>query len=157
MDYPWCLWFWKNQGIWINLILQKQCQYAQAQWPILELQWGSVGMTPDIHYIPWMSHHGLRVWSDTLVSFMIGTLVQICTFEILRNFWKGKIYVFRPTHGSELSRYRVMVNSQGVMLRRTRSLVSYTRQLKVPLCSFIGAPIFCPLLFVCCIRILRLL
>ena len=46
--------------------------------------------------------------------------------------WKGKIHVFRPTHGSGLSRYRVMISSKGVLLRQTRSLVSHTRQLKVP-------------------------
>ena len=57
-----------------------------------------------------------------------------CTFETLRNFRKGKIHVFRPTRSSVFSRYWAMVNSQGVILRRNRSLVSHVRQMEVPLC-----------------------
>ena len=103
------------------------------------------------------SQHGLRVRSDTLVSFMIGPLVRTCTFESMRKFRKGKIHLFRPTRSSRFLRYRVMVNSQGVMLIRTRSLVSHARRLKVPFCSFIGAPFVCPLLVFCCMFIISLL
>ena len=102
-------------------------------------------------------HHGLRVRSDTLVPFMISSLVQKFTFESLRKFRKGKIHVFRPTCGSGFSCYRVMVNSKYFLLRRTRSLVSHARQLKVLFCQFNGAPLLCPFLVVCCIHIIYIL
>ena len=35
------------------------------------------------------SQNGLRVRSDTLVSFVVGSSVQTCTFKSLRNFWRG--------------------------------------------------------------------
>ena len=57
---------------------------------------------------------------------MIRPLVQTYTFEILRNFHKGKKYLFRPMRGSGFSRYWVMVNSQGVLLIRTSYLVSHS-------------------------------
>ena len=102
-------------------------------------------------------HHGLRVRSDTLVPFMISSLVQKFTFESLRKFRKGKIHVFRPTCGSGFSCYRVMVNSKYFLLRRTRSLVSHARQLKVLFCQFNGAPLLCHFLVVCCIHIIYIL
>ena len=79
------------------------------------------------------SQHGIRVRLYTSVSFMIGPSIRTHTFKRLRNFWRGKIHVLSPTHGRRLSHYWIMVSSQGVPLRRTRSLVSHTRQL-VPFC-----------------------
>ena len=104
-----------------------------------------------------VSQNGLIFRSDTSVYFLIGSSVQTCTFKIPRNFWKDKIHVFRPTRSSGFSCYRVMVISQGDLLRITRSLVSHSSQLKVPFCSFIGVPLVFPLIIVCCIRIIRLL
>ena len=42
-------------------------------------------------------------------------------------------------------------------LRRSRSLLSQERQLKVPLVDWIGSPCFCPSLIFCCICNIRLL
>ena len=55
-------------------------------------------------------------------------------FRNAENFWKGKIYVFRPTRSSGFSSYRVTVKSPGVLLIRTRSLVPHLRQLRFLFC-----------------------
>ena len=65
-------------------------------------------------------------------------------FLKLEKFRKGEIYMFSPTRGSGLLHYRVMINSQRVMLRIIRYLVSHVRQLKAPFYSFIGDPLVYP-------------
>ena len=55
-------------------------------------------------------------------------------FQKLENFRKRNIYMFSPTCGSGFSRCQLMVESPGVLLRRTRSLVPHVRQLRVPFC-----------------------
>ena len=104
-----------------------------------------------------LSQHGIRIWSDTLVSFMIRSSVRTCTLGILRNFWKAEIQVFRSTRGSGFSCYPVMVKSQVVLLWRTGSLVSHVRQLKFPFYWLFGTLCVCPSLVVCCIHTIRLL
>ena len=69
---------------------------------------------------------------------------------------KGKINMFRPMRSSGLSRYQVMINYRGVVLRRTSSLVSQVRQMHVPFCSFSGSLLVCHLLVVCCICIIHI-
>ena len=58
------------------------------------------------------------------------------------NSRKGKIYVFSPTRVSGFSRYRVMVKSPGVLLRRTSCLVPHARQLRFPFCYLSGDPVY---------------
>ena len=70
-------------------------------------------------------------------------------FRKLKKFRKGKIYVFRPTRGSGLSRYQVMVKSPGVLLRRTRYLVPHARQLRIPILLINWSPLC--LSFACCL------
>ena len=107
-------------------------------------------------------------YSILFVAWAKGLIRYLCIFHyrvISLNlyFWnpeinrKGKIHVFRPMRGICFSCYHVMVNSRVVMLRRTRSLFSHLRQLKVPFCSFVGAPLVFPFLIVCFIPSIRLL
>ena len=42
------------------------------------------------------TQHGIKVWSDILISFIIRILVQTCTFESLGKLWKGYIYMLLP-------------------------------------------------------------
>ena len=77
-------------------------------------------------------------------------------FQNPENFQKGGIHACRLTRGSGFSCYRVIVKSPSVLLRRTRSLVSPVRQLRVSFCSLIGVPRVCPLLVFCCICIICL-
>ena len=74
-------------------------------------------------------------------------------------FWKpeklleGEDIRVQPTLVSALSRYQAMVNYQGVMSRKNyvpRVTIGVT---KTPIVWWIGAPIICPFLVVCCIHI----
>ena len=70
---------------------------------------------------------------------------------------RGRYPCSGPTRGSRFSRYRVIVKSPVVLLRRTRSLVPHARQLIVPILFINWCPRVCTLLVVCCIHIIRLL
>ena len=55
-------------------------------------------------------------------QYMFGSSIQTCAFEILRNFRKGKKHMLGK-HSSRFSRYRVMVNSQGVLSGKNTSVM----------------------------------
>ena len=76
---------------------------------------------------------GSGFWSDNSVYFMIGVTGSRLHFRNPEKFWRGKIYVFRPTCSSGFSRYGLMVKSTGFLLRRTRYLVPNARQMRLPI------------------------
>ena len=74
-------------------------------------------------------------------------------------FWKPEKILevedtrVHPTLGSGFSRYRVMVDSQGVLSRNIHVPCVTSKVTKIPIGLWIGALIFCPSHVVCCIFI----
>ena len=79
---------------------------------------------------------------------MIGVTGLSPHFRKPENFQKGKIYMFRTTRGNGSSHYQIMVKYTGVLLRRTRSLVPHSRQLRVTILLISWRPLILSL--ACC-------
>ena len=69
------------------------------------------------------SQHGLRVGPDILVTIYGQVLGLYLQFRNPEKLSEGEELLVRPTWGSRFSRYRVMVNSPGVLSGKNASVV----------------------------------
>ena len=71
-----------------------------------------------------ISQHGLRAWPDISVSIYGRVPGSRLRFRKTEKLSEGEEICVRPTRGSGFSRYRLMVNSQGVLSGKNASVLS---------------------------------